>query len=647
MEAPLLHSKPPLIIAAASLLAQGSIFPLLKLVDESTGKELLLLDLILHAARRTELEEVYLCIQKDTDEGKRIREYVSFLKEKKKKRVGKLRIETLELPHCSSELDVLRRLEEGWGSDLARGFFMIPANVVPPSDFIAVWESHKAATKKDSSVIATLLPAQVPPTSHFAIPNQRSIIVANGETSELLTYYRFNGYTLSTLDYKALLPSESRWETPPNSLTVRSDLRLDGVYFGTNDLLRVVRENFDYKTYDDLIDNTIRSDIRLETIYVVTKQLHSFSVSPSSPETVPACVAISQGRQLYEMLRIDALKDNDKIDIKGSRSSWKYNDQTKVVQFETTSIGAGVFIKESLIMECVQIGEAADIQNSIIGNNAKVGSGSILKNVVVMPDVELPANCVLSSGLVIQECIANKHLETLLDCFKRGEEIAPNVVMYQPTELNLFLWNSVPNSDWKQQVKALENDPSRDPDRIFDEMYAAEDGSDDSADSSDGLEDEEFEKEARSMLSSVVGNPEHVKNVVLELRTFRLSSNKPDLAIIKAVMPLIAQWIFEEGHKNPESLERSGLGELLESFSSAEDPNVQPVILEACWKESVAKGRSVADLVGALHALQPYTRQDSALENWAALKGHILLKNKIFIRYKEWLLEDDDSSSSG
>eukprot|EP01054_Gregarina_sp_Poly1_P006909 Gregarina_sp_Poly_1__6908@NODE_374_length_9120_cov_202_678449_g308_i0_p2_GENE_NODE_374_length_9120_cov_202_678449_g308_i0NODE_374_length_9120_cov_202_678449_g308_i0_p2_ORF_typecomplete_len491_score75_35Fucokinase/PF07959_12/6e05NTP_transferase/PF00483_23/0_003Hexapep/PF00132_24/0_94Hexapep/PF00132_24/0_087DUF4954/PF16314_5/0_067Hexapep_2/PF14602_6/0_25_NODE_374_length_9120_cov_202_678449_g308_i0791551 len=448
MDSEFLQSKPSLIVEAISSQFFGNEISLLKLVDEVSGKELLLLDLILQSARKSDIEEVYICVPENSDRGKAIEQHVDYLQEKKKKRLGKLRLETLHFPSEISEADLLRRLDQGWGSILSKGFFWISGAVVPPADFNLLLETHKAAAKKDTAIVATFYPCQISPFSCTSIPNERSVIVADGKTNELMSYLRFDGYKETSLDFKSLIPLEGRWAIAPETLTVRSDLRLSGVYFGTSELLKVMRENFDYKTIGDMIDNALKGEVKMESVYIVTEHLKTFSKSQFASDVVPAGAHISCGRLLYEMLRCDALKDSDKIEDQGTRSSWKFHSESRTVHFETLKIGdvTGVVL-ESLLMENVELGKNVKISNCIISNSVRIGDGCQLKNVIVCPGVnEVPAQTALENGVL-------SRTPQQLEGYAKSDKPCGCGFFYQPWDLELFLSNEVPNTNWKQRVQ--------------------------------------------------------------------------------------------------------------------------------------------------------------------------------------------------
>eukprot|EP01053_Blabericola_migrator_P005943 Blabericola_migrator_1__5942@NODE_2_length_32877_cov_165_790003_g1_i0_p6_GENE_NODE_2_length_32877_cov_165_790003_g1_i0NODE_2_length_32877_cov_165_790003_g1_i0_p6_ORF_typecomplete_len661_score117_88NTP_transferase/PF00483_23/0_00012DUF4954/PF16314_5/0_004UPF0158/PF03682_13/7_3e03UPF0158/PF03682_13/5_7e03UPF0158/PF03682_13/0_31DUF2281/PF10047_9/0_31DUF713/PF05218_14/1_5e03DUF713/PF05218_14/8_7e02DUF713/PF05218_14/0_46_NODE_2_length_32877_cov_165_790003_g1_i0863310615 len=655
MDAPLLSTKPPLIISSvypSSL--YNSIIPLLKLVDETTGKELTLLDLILHAARRTDLDDVYVCINRQTHE---VKDYIQFLQEKKRKRLGKLKIEVLELSDTTTEADLFRRLEEQWSSVLSRGFLMIPAHVMPPDDMTVILDTHRQMAKKDSAIVATFYPVQVSPTSSMSVPNERSIMITDSKTSELMAYLRFDGYKTTDLDFKALIPLEGRWEVPPESVSVRSDLRLDGLFFGTSELLNLMRQNFDYKTLFDLIDNSLRGEIKMESIYLVTKHLQTFSKSQHASQNVPAGAAIAHGRQLYEILRHDALKDNDKINTKGTRSSWKFDTSNKVVRFESVIVDAST-ASESLFMEGVQTEAGVKVKNSIIGRNVMLRAGCSLESVCVLPDVpEIPQGTEWRNGVIMLDTMVSHHEALMSNQFYKAKDVAPGISSFhKPVNVDHFLWNETPNSAWKEHLMTLENDPSRDPDKIFDALYGSdnEDSSDSENGGDRGVGGEDFEKEAASMLESVLSSPDYVRNIILELRTYRLSANKSDLAVLKAVMPVIANWLQQNintQNRDLSKMEDSALGELMEAFSSADDPRAQPIILDCC--ASVILGHEISEarmtnFINALYVLQPFTKQEEALEDWIRHQDpklqNALSRSQAFRRYKDWLLADESVS---
>lgn len=617
-------------------------------IDRMTGKCGGILDHLILSAIKSKLVEDIFVLGEAGDIGEIFQTHINSLKSRRKRLFAKTRLRYVEIPsssNCRSETDELKyAIEQDIGGALiANGFIWTHALVIPPNNWSKFITTSKTMTKKDSLAVAVFYPEMCMTINDGnAVGSRHQLIVLNQKNGELLKRTRLNVYRRKSIDIKQDLALEGKFSSPPEDIEIRTDIQSFPMFYGNGmTFLKFVQSNFDYSCLEDMMDDGLKAENALESFYVFRDpdQL-------TEPDwTARPGTSLRYFRVLYNYLKEDSCRYTDQMALKGERSYWKYDVEKSNVYHESCMI-KDKNIQRSLIFENVKIANNPSISDCVLCNGSSVDRD--IRGIVVCSNNSTLDQGTLSFGYVLRG-------EGFVRCDDETEFKFDVLCSFNDQERQAELNEYKNNTDERQLRKT---------DDVLDKLYS--DGS--SVAHSDEEKDEqedsvEFGSEVASMISSVIDNPEHMANIIMELRTYRLAEFKSDHDVLKAAMPVLLAHLDLTKYRGIPDLQNrvttSKMGDLVQSFccNIADDSSTAREGHAILYNEIAKFANDNTDTFPKLcAAFNEYCDHATHLPIWVESNADTypqLLKNaSVLNQYLEWLADgsdaddDDDESES-
>ncbi|PFH38452.1 putative eukaryotic initiation factor 2B epsilon subunit [Besnoitia besnoiti] len=598
---------------------------------------------------RNGVTEIFVLIKSD-EEGRLVKKVVEEHEETFQKRLRRvvkrgLRVTCVEVPTTVDSMgDALRDFSSKF--DLRHDFLFMHVSSFIRADIRPAISAHKerTATKfrgvSGGEAVMTQLLTRASPSSPQRLFDDDVALLVDADSKEVLASISLKKRAEVELNEDivqlAAAPSSSGFQ-------VHYDLVDIGVYLCAPKVQELFSQSFDYASVKrDFIPDLINREIKLDAIYayVLETQQGDTDVSYASccvdPRTYYHTCREALERWTYPLVpdtRSSSIGQSHQLRYRG-RGTYQADSVSPGLRCEfgplvaiedSTTIGDDTTIRHSFIGSKCRIGRNVLIEGSILFGNIEVCDNVRITNSMIFTDIKILENTVVGDGCVLGGSVRIGR-DRVIPPFTRiylparlrpdalqdetcqhglGDDPRERDIIGQDGEGKIWLmreWNkeklalvslggstapfiklSLPTFELDNDDESIDDDacaPSGLSTEADVEMEAAD------APHREKRQDASFSAEITAMCREGLLEPQHMQHKVLEMKSFRLASNRTDLDVAKIILPVFLEAIaFAEDGGAPRkdtwekyiTTHRAGL--LFSSFLS----NARPEDFVALW----------------------------------------------------------------
>ncbi|EPR64600.1 putative eukaryotic initiation factor 2B epsilon subunit [Toxoplasma gondii GAB2-2007-GAL-DOM2] len=553
---------------------------------------------------RNGVTEIFVLIKGD-EEGwmvKRVVEEHEETFQKRLRRVVKrgLRVTCVEVPTTVESMgDALRDFSSKY--DLRHDFLLMHVSSFIRADIRPAIAAHKerTATKfrgvSGGEAVMTQLLARASPSNAQRLLDDDVALLVESQTKEVIASFSLKkraevelGEDLIQL---AATPSSCGFQ-------VHYDLVDIGVYLCAPKVQELFSVSFDYVSVKrDFIPDLINREIKLDAIYAYVLETQegendvAYASCCTDPRTYYHTCREALERWTYPLVpdtRTAGSGHAPQLRYRG-RGVYQADSVSPGLRCElgplvaiedSTTIGDGTTIRHSFIGSKCKIGRNVLIEGSILfGNveicdNVKISNSLLFTDIKILEDTRVGDSCVLGGGVTIgRGRVVPPFTRIFLPSrLRKSEAEVADAVAHADahTEKEIIgedgegrLW---PMQRWSTEklqtislgcstapfIKlplpsfAVDEDESSEEEESDDEAVSDGEASASSPVAShkrDQGDDSAFASEIRAMCQEGLSEPQHMQHKVLEMKSFRLASNKTDLEVAQVILPVFLETI--------------------------------------------------------------------------------------------------------
>ncbi|CBZ53685.1 hypothetical protein NCLIV_034670 [Neospora caninum Liverpool] len=310
--------------------------------------------------------------------------------------------------------------------NLTKDFLLLSATTFIVADIRDALENHRARSgKRQTGRAAEQLVTQIFSSLPAASPRRHLSddvgIVLNGETKEMIKRVSLRSRTFLGVDEMTLLQAPG--DGGSGNLEVHYDLVDAGVYICSPKVLKIFRYSFDFQSMTrDFIPAVVRRDIKLHAVFAHTlkekamcSEYKPFAAQVTDPRSYfNACQSVVE-RWLYPIVPevLSIFLGQARLRYKGAGTyqadSVVLGSRCEVgpltVLEDRTEVGEDSSVRASFLGASCSIGKGVVIEGSILLDHVQVADGAVIRDSILFPFASVKRGAEISRG-----CLLGKHV---------------------------------------------------------------------------------------------------------------------------------------------------------------------------------------------------------------------------------------------